>query len=120
MLWQTGVTKGEILLETSDRVGTRFREVVSDEGGELEMEGVITGYEAGHFISMHLESRVHTVDVTHTVEALPTGARYTQVAGIRWKFPVNIMIILQSNKLREKIISQSQGELEKLKQLCEG
>ncbi len=119
-MWQNGITEGEILLETPGRVGTRFREVISDEGGELEMEGVITAFEPGRLLSMHLESRLHTVDVTHTVEALPSGARCKQDASIHWKFPVNIMIFLQGKKLREKIISQSQGELEKLKQFCEG
>jgi len=119
-MWQTGVTTGEILLETPHRIGTRFREVILEEGGELEMEGEITGYEAGRSISMHLESRLHTVDVSHVVEALPGAARYTQDASIRWKFPVNVMIFLQGKKLRDKIISQSRGELEKLKLLCEG
>ena len=84
------------------------------------MEGEITGYDPGRSISMHLESRLHTDDVSHVVEALPGGARYTQDASIRWKFPVNVMIFLQGKKLRDKIISQSRGELEKLKQFCEG
>lgn len=118
-LWQTGVTEGEMLHETPDRVGTKFREVVSDEGGQLEMQGVITGYEAGRFISMHLESRIHIVDVSHTVEGTPTGSRYTQEAAIRWKFPINIFIAFQGSRLKEKILAQSREEMARLKDLCE-
>ena len=120
MLWQTGVTKAEIILETPQRTGTRFREVLSDEGGQLEMDGVITGYEPGRTLSMHLESRVHTVDVLHSVEAIPTGARYTQDACIRWKFPVSILIALQGGQLKKKILAQSRREMARLKHLCEG
>ena len=72
------------------------------------------------FFALHLESRVPRVDGTHTVESIPAGTCCTRDACIRWKFPVNILIFLQCNKLREKIISQSQGELEMLKLLCEG
>ena len=84
------------------------------------MQGVITGYEPGHFLSMHLESRVHTVDVTHTVEATPAGSRCSQEACIRWKFPVSILIALQCGQLKKKILAQSREEMARLKQFCEG
>ena len=119
MQWMTSVSGGEILHETPERVGTTFREVVEDENGSMEMHGMITGFEANNSIAFHLESRVNIVDVEYRVEKIDEGTRLDYQANIKWKFPVNIISIFVSKKMRQGILSQLRDELSKLKELCE-
>ena len=120
MQWMTSVSGGEILHETPGRVGTTFREVVEDEGGSIEMHGMITGFEVDKSIAFHLESRVNIVDVEYRVEKIDEGTRLAYHANVKWKFPVNIISIFIGNKMRQSILAQLQDELSKLKELCEG
>ena len=115
----TSVSSGEILHETPGRVGTTFREVVEDENGSMEMQGMITGFETDKSIAFHLESRVNIVDVEYCVEKIPEGTRLIYDADIRWKFPVNIISIFIGNKMKQNILGQLQDELNRLKGLCE-
>ena len=119
MVWMTSVSKTEILHETPDRVGTTFREIVEDEGGAMEMQGVIAGFEPDKSISFHLDSRVNTVDVTYSIEASGEGARLVEEANVRWKFPVNIFSIFIGDKIKRNITDQLQDEFNRLKELCE-
>ena len=119
MKWMTSVAGSEILHETSDRIGTKFREVVKEDGKGVEIQGEITGYEQGRSISFHLISSVNVVDVEFRVEAIPIGTRLTQKASIRWRFPINVISIFMGAKMKRTISTQSQKEFEKLKKLCE-
>lgn len=116
----TSVSGGEILHEAPERVGTTFREVVADEGGSIEMHGMITGFEANKSIAFHLESRVNIVDVEYRVMEISGGTRLAYHAEIHWKFPVNIISIFMGNKMKQNITIQLGDELKKLKSLCEG
>jgi hypothetical protein len=42
---------------------------MEEDGKNLEMTGTITGYTPGQMIAFHLESKIHTVDVSYTVES---------------------------------------------------
>jgi len=119
MSWMTSVSGGEILHETPDRVGTTFREVVQDENGSLEMQGVITGFEAEKSIAFHLESRLNVVDVEYRLEATTQGVRLSYHANVSWKFPVNLISMVMGAKMRQGILAQLGDELNKLKELCE-
>jgi hypothetical protein len=119
MKWMTSVTKGEIIYESPDIVGTTFRETVEDESGSIEMEGFISGYQPNKSISFHLSSRVNIVDVAYSIEEIPTGVLLTNLANVKWKFPVNIISLFIGKKMKENIIAQSNEELSKLKVLCE-
>jgi carbon monoxide dehydrogenase subunit G len=119
MQWMTSVSNGEVLHETPERVGTTFREVVEDEGGSMEMHGMITGFEADKSIAFHLESRVNVVDVEYRVEKTDKGTRLEYQANIKWKFPVNIISIFMGKKMRQSILDQLQDELSKLRELSE-
>jgi hypothetical protein len=48
------------------------------------------------------------------------GVRLTQNANIQWKFPMNIISLIFGSKIRQNIITRSQNELNKLKELSEG
>ena len=118
--WMTSVTQTEILHETSERIGTTFREVVEEDGKGMELQGVITDYKPDKLISFHLNSRVNVVDVVYDVEAVSHGTRLTQNANVRWKFPINVISIFIGIKIKQKIAAQSQKEFRALKELVEG
>ena len=120
MKWMTSVTRGEILHETPERIGTTFREVVEEDGSGVELQGMITDYVPDRSISFHLESRVNMVDVEYCVEAIQSGTRLTQNANVRWKFPVNVISLFMGAKIKQNISIQAQKEFKKLKELCEG
>ena len=117
--WMKNVAEGEILHETAERVGTTFREVVEEEGGRIEMQGSITGFEQDRRISFHLASKIHELDVDYRVEEIGTGIRVSVDSSIHWKFPVNILSLFMGAKMRSGITDQLGKELEELKKLCE-
>jgi hypothetical protein len=43
MVWMSSVSKTEMIHETPDMVGSSFREIVEDDSGAIEMQGVISG-----------------------------------------------------------------------------
>jgi uncharacterized protein YndB with AHSA1/START domain len=119
MLWMTSVTKTEILNETKEMVGTTFREVVEENGDAIEMQGAVTSWKPNVSISFHLTSKVNIVDVEYCIEGTHDGVRLTENANIQWKFPVNIFSAIVGDRLKQKIVAQSQKEFGKLKQLVE-
>lgn len=117
--WMASVSEGEILRETPERVGTTFREVVADEGGSIEMYGLITGFEPDRSIAFHLESKVNVVDVEYEIVEKDEGVHLKYHADIRWKFPMNVISLFIGQKIRQNIMNQLSGELNQLKELCE-
>jgi len=120
MAWMTGVSKTEILHQTSEMTGTTFRETVAEDGQELEMRGVVTRYEPDRLIAFHLVSKIHTVDVEYVLTDIENGVCLIQRAGIQWKFPMNIISLLIGTTMKRNIAAQSHKELDQLKVLCEG
>jgi len=119
MAWMTSVSKAEILHETEERLGTTFREIVEEDGGRMEMQGSITGYEPGKSISFHLSSRVNALDVKYSIAEIPGGVRVTENAEVQWRFPVSVYSVFFGERIKQGILAQLQDEFGKLKQLCE-
>jgi hypothetical protein len=119
MRWQKGVKSGEILKETSEKIGTRFKEVLEENGKSLEMLGEITDYIPDKLISFHLESKIHRVDVHYAVAGELNKSKVTVDLVLQWKFPMNIIGLIPGHKLKTNILKQSKSELEQLKILCE-
>lgn len=119
MRWQKGVKSGEILKETSEKIGTRFKEVLEENGKSLEMLGEITDYIPDKLISFHLESKIHRVDVHYAVAGELNKSKVTIDLVLQWKFPMNIIGLILGHKLKGNILKQSKSELEQLKILCE-
>jgi len=119
MHWQKGVQGGEILHETPEKIGTRFKEILAENGKTLEMFGEITDYVENRSISFHLESKIHIVDTTFSIQSGEDGSEFSAEWTIRWKFPVNLIHFFAGNKIKRKIIKQSEAEFVELKRLCE-
>ncbi len=119
MAWMSSVSSTEILLDTPERVGTTFREVLEEDGHTLEMRGAITGFQPDKSISFHLESSVNALDVEYSVMQIPEGVRVLECAKVQWKFPLNIYSIFFGQKMRRGILAQLQTEFARLKEICE-
>lgn len=119
ILWQKGVRRSEIVKETPEKIGTTFKEVMEENGEELEMKGTITGFVDNESISFHLESRIHTVDVTYSILENKNISTLKVEGVIKWKFPMNIISFISGGKMKKKIIQQIKSEFTELKRLCE-
>lgn len=119
MEWMTGVTKGEIIEETPEMVGTRFRETVEENGARIELTGVITEFETNRRISFHLEGTFNTVDINYTLREKGGGTELSQNAEIRFKGFTRVLMTLLGAAFKKKILDQARDEFAKLKELCE-
>jgi hypothetical protein len=119
MLWQKGVKKGEIIIETPEKIGTTFIEEMEDSGNSLVMRGVITGYVSNQMITFQLESKIHKLDVCYSITGEGGKSLITAESNIHWKFPMNIMSIILERKIKEGILKQTESEFAELKRLCE-
>jgi len=119
MRWQKNVKGGEVLVSKPGMVGTTFKEVVEENGRSLEMQGTITEYTENRVIGFHLESRIHSVDVSYSLEEIDRQTKISIVANIRWKFPMNIVSLFLGNKMQRNLAGQLESEVLDLKRICE-
>ncbi|MFC2050702.1 SRPBCC family protein [Chloroflexota bacterium] len=119
MVWQTNVSKTEILKRTPNWIGTTFRETIEENGSGTEMEGVITDYRENQTLAMHLSGKYNVVDVEWRIEERGEHTRLTVYSNIRFTSLINILSILMRPVFKRKITKQLQGEFAMLKELCE-
>jgi len=119
MKWQTSVSKGEILQETPDMIGTTFRETVEEDGRGVEMQGVITDYRENQVLAMHLAGKYNVVDVEWRLHEIGESTRLVCNANMRFRSSVGILSILLRPLFKRKIAGQLKSELAALKKLCE-
>ena len=70
-------------------------------------------------MSFFLSGKYNTVEVEFRIEELEGFTRLTQTANIHFKSVFRILSLITGSMLRKKIMSQSQKEFLKLKELCE-
>jgi hypothetical protein len=119
MLWQRDVKKGEIIEETPEKIGITFREEMSESGNSIEMLGEITGYVRNELITFHLESKIHTLDVSYSIVGNNYKSTVTVESIIYWKFPMNLLGMIIGGKMKKGILKQTELEFSELKRLCE-
>jgi uncharacterized protein YndB with AHSA1/START domain len=119
MAWMSSVSKTELLHETTDMVGTTFREIVEENGQWTELHGVVTDYRPNQLIAFHLSGKFNVVDVEYRLEEIENRTRLTQNANIRFKSFMRVLSILIGPMFKKKIMDQLQKEFAELKELCE-
>ena len=119
MHWQKGVKTLEIIKETSEKIGTTFREELEENGKSIIMYGKITDYIPNKLISFQLESKIHRVYVIYSVVINTNKSKVSVDSTIRWKFPMNIISLIIGHKIKSNILRQTKSELSDLKKLCE-
>ena len=119
MHWQKGVKTLEIIKETSEKIGTTFREELEENGKSIIMYGKITDYIPNKLISFQLESKIHRVYVIYSVVINTNKSKVSVDSTIRWKFPMNLISLIIGHKIKVNILRQTKSELSDLKKLCE-
>ena len=119
MVWQTNVSKTEILQKTPDWIGTTFRETVEENGRIAEMQGIVTDYRENQSLAMHLSGKYNTVNVEWHIEKMGEHTRLIIKADIRFKSLVRLMSILFWPVFKKNALRQLREEFARLKELCE-
>jgi len=119
MVWMTSVSKTEFLHRTPDMIGTTFREVVADEKGSTELQGVVRDYRPNQRIAFHLSGSYNVVDVEYRLDTIEGGTRLTQTAEVRFKSFLWLVSIVMGPVFKKKLVEQVSQEFANLKQLCE-
>jgi len=119
MVWMTSVSRTEFLHRTPDMIGTTFREVVADEKGSTELQGVVRDYRPNQRIAFHLSGSYNVVDVEYRLEAIEGGTRLTQTAEVRFKSFLWLVSIVMGPVFKKKLVEQVSQEFANLKELCE-
>ena len=119
MKWQKNVKEGKIIKRNIDIIGTTFIETIEEDGKALQMEGIITQYRKDELIGFHINSKIHNLDVNYSLDDEKEGTRITIEAMINWKFPMNIISLFISNKMKTGILEQLQMEVAELKKIME-
>ena len=100
-------------------IGTTFREIVADDNGATELQGVVTDYKPNQLMAFHLSGSYNVVDVEYRLEKIASGTRLTQTADVRFKSFLWLMSVLLGPVFKKKLTEQTSKEFAKLKELCE-
>ena len=119
VMWQTNISKTEILQEKPGWIGTTFRETIEENGRGIEMEGVVTDYSENKVLAMHLRGKYNIVDVQWLIEGRGKHTRLTQNSYIRFRSFLSISSIILRPVFRRNILRQLEEEFLRLKELCE-
>ena len=119
MVWQTNVSKTEILQETPNWIGTTFRETIEENGRGTEMQGIVSDYRENQSLAMHLSGKYNVVDVEWRIEEMGESTHLTIHADVRFRSFVRVLSILMRPAFQKKLTEQLQGEFARLKELCE-
>ena len=119
MQWQKNVKSGTIITKKPEMVGTTFEEEIEENGKTLKIRGVIKEFKDNRAIGFCLESKIHTVNVTYSIEENDKISTVHADINIKWKFPMSIISIFLGKRIKNNISKQLGSEFLELKTLCE-
>lgn len=114
--WVTNVTRSEYIIETSERIGTSFREYVEEGGQGIEMMGIVTEFQPNKLFAVHLESESHSAEVSFVLKGEGGRTLLTQNVELHFK---NELDEATYDSIKKHIVNQARGEFAQLKRLCE-
>jgi carbon monoxide dehydrogenase subunit G len=119
MEWMTSVTKTEFINKTPNMIGTTFREIIEENGRETEMRGVIIDFNKNKNITFKLDGNFNTVEVSFALIEKEGITVLIQNAEVHFKGIMKIVTVIFGSLIKKKILSQSQKEFQKSKDICE-
>ena len=115
--WQKGVKGGHVIKKTENIIGTTFTETIEEKGRKLEMKGVITKYVKNKIMGFHIESKIHSFDISYSLDKGDDSTKITIDADIKWKFPINIVILFSGKKISKNLENELRSEINELKMM---
>ena len=117
--WSITCVEDEVLEETPEGVGTRFRIVTLDRGQRMEFDGVVVEHEEPKKSRIHLTNKSMELDVLYTFEDLGSGTRVTQSSHARGKGFLKVVLLMAGWMMKKSTCNAQQDELNALKAYCE-
>ncbi len=118
--WIPSLIEDEALIETPEKVGSRFRQVFLENGREMEMMGEITAYVENERLCVDMEGKMFDLKADYILKEISNNqTELTQDSAIRFKGILKLFapLMLIMSKLSSK---DPQAEAhEKLKTLVE-
>ena len=118
-VWQTNVSKTEILEKTPNWVGTTFRETIEENGRSVEMQGEVTDYRENQSLAMHMSGKYNVVDVEWRIEKVGNYTRVIINSDIQFKSFLRFLGVIFRHAFKKNIRGQLRKEFTRLKELCE-
>ncbi|MCA9053160.1 MAG: hypothetical protein KDA75_04950 [Planctomycetaceae bacterium] len=112
--WSTTVVEEEVLEETPNHIGTKFRSVTQSHGRPMEFLGEVTDHVPPHASAVTLRGAAFDLDVAYLFEDLDGRTRVTQIADVHGKGVFRIMLAIFG---RFGQSASQQAQLEELKNL---
>ena len=119
MVWQTNVSKTEILDKTPNWIGTTFRETIEENGSSAEMQGVVTDYSENQSLAMHMSGKYNVVDAKWRIKDMGEYTCQTMNSNIQFKSFMRFFSVVFWPTFKKNIQRQMDREYVKLKELCE-
>ena len=118
--WSKTCVEREILEETPEKVGTRFRLVTEERGRKMEFQGIVTEHEEDKRSRIALTGPAFDLDVLYLFEDLGgTRTRVTQRSEVTGKGCFKPMLWLMGFLMKKASCNAQQVELEAMKAWCE-
>ncbi|HIA63955.1 MAG TPA: hypothetical protein EYN93_13880 [Planctomycetaceae bacterium] len=117
--WSEIVVEDEVINRTPDIVGSTFRSKTDDDGYIVELEGVVTEYDAPYFSAVKMTSKSFDIIAEYTFDDLGGSTRVTQDSFVTGKGFFRWMFLFFGWLMKKKSCEVAQKEMENLKKYCE-
>lgn len=118
--WVPNIVEDEALVETPDKVGSKFRQVYLENGKRMEMIGEITEYTQDKSMRVDILGDMFDLDVAYTVTEIgPAQSELTQNTHIKFKGVMKLFSPIFSLISMFKSGSPQDESLAKLKTMAE-
>ena len=118
--WSITVVENEVLEETPEKVGSRFRMLTQDRGRQMEMTGEVTRYEENRLSEVFMVGQGFEISALYIFEDLGNGVtRVTETAKVHPKGVAKIFFFLFGWLMKKSSCDALQNELESLKEKLE-
>lgn len=118
--WSITVVEDEVVEQTPDEVGSKFRCVTEDHGHRMEFDGVITEHKRPTLSACYLTGSKFDIDVTYQFENRGKSTQVTVQSRVIGKGLFGVMFFLTGWFMKRAGCKAQQKELESLKRNLEG
>lgn len=118
--WVPNIVEDEVIIDTPEKVGSKFRQVFLERGKRMEMIGEIMEYTENERMRVDMAGEMFSLDVDYWLKSLSPGkTELTQNSTIKFKgvFKLFVPIMILVSKF-SKIDAQDEAHA-KLKELAE-
>ncbi len=118
--WVPNLIEDEALVETPEKVGSKFRQVFLEQGKRMEMTGEITAYTENERMRVDMAGEMFDLDVDYTLVALSsTQTEVTQDSVIKFKGFMKIFAPIMALMAKFSSNNAQDQAHQKLKELAE-